>query len=600
MGILRPFYVDSPSTWAEQDDGLDFPTDPDQRVDKLPQPFRLVDKILDSLFEDAWTEITARQAVKEEQASYRQLPSLEGAQTAPLPYQVYNICSTPDHEMVIAAGAGGLLAFSHDDVTRPVFKYNLEGGYLKAAVTNGAESGTYIIAALDPEGMVTIIGVTRAGFIEIAKLMIENEEKVLNIWLEESNLVLSIAGERSIVSLSFYSLPLPSWTEPLELISSQRLQGNEEEEQVFTKPDTRTRVKCPGPVMPCPKNNLGEALGPILGTIERPVTLGQGLYHMLPSTYFDKRREILEKLPKYQGIDWDNADNSVNVGHVVFVSSDRVLIWWTEHHIATLHSLQDIETVLDSFIFCSDITCVTANQSRDKIAVGLHRGLCSVIDLEEGLSVQCSLVSRSPVSHLEFVENKLLASTKDGKVAVLSGNEENSCAMIQHIASYDSKNTAVSQIYRLIPYSNLAVVTLSPGKVAIVDVDSFRAIAVIPVWTSSTPKCASLTKKYLCLIPENYREVMARLEDIHHFAPLYVNSPPISEEQECSYQMFVFDIGSNPEVADKGYLNTAQSKTPSLAALSQSYFSQRETEKRSRHQRLRERWFQYTEELEAY
>ena len=76
MGILRPFYVDSPSTWAEQDDGLDFPTDPDQRVDKLPQPFRLVDKILDSLFEDAWTEITARQAVKEEQASYRQLPSV--------------------------------------------------------------------------------------------------------------------------------------------------------------------------------------------------------------------------------------------------------------------------------------------------------------------------------------------------------------------------------------------------------------------------------------------------------------------------------------------------------------------------------------------
>ena len=50
----------------------------------------------------------------------------------------------------------------------------------------------------------------------------------------------------------------------------------------------------------------------------------------------------------------------------------------------------------------------------------------------------------------------LLPYLQDGKVAVLSGNEENSCAMIQHIASYDSKNTAVSQIYRLIPYSNLA------------------------------------------------------------------------------------------------------------------------------------------------
>ena len=76
MGILRPFYVDSPSTWAEQDDGLDFPADPDQRHDKLPQPFRLVDKILDSVFEDAWSLITTQQSLRADQANYRKLPSV--------------------------------------------------------------------------------------------------------------------------------------------------------------------------------------------------------------------------------------------------------------------------------------------------------------------------------------------------------------------------------------------------------------------------------------------------------------------------------------------------------------------------------------------
>ena len=76
MGILRPFYVDSPSTWDDQDDGLDFASDPDQRHDKLPQPFRLINKILDALFEDTWSSITAREALKESQANFSQLPNV--------------------------------------------------------------------------------------------------------------------------------------------------------------------------------------------------------------------------------------------------------------------------------------------------------------------------------------------------------------------------------------------------------------------------------------------------------------------------------------------------------------------------------------------
>ena len=31
---------------------------------------------------------------------------------------------------------------------------------------------------------------------------------------------------------------------------------------------------------------------------------------------------------------------SEHVGNVVFVSDSKVLVWWTEHHVVTLHSLQ--------------------------------------------------------------------------------------------------------------------------------------------------------------------------------------------------------------------------------------------------------------------
>ena len=115
-------------------------------------------------------------------------------------------------------------------------------------------------------------------------------------------------GEKSITSLSFYCLPLANWADPLESISSQRLQGNEEGEQVFAKPETKGRMKCPSPVVPCPKVNLSEALVPILNTINNPVTLGQGTHHILPASYFEKRREMLNKLPKYQDVAWESAD----------------------------------------------------------------------------------------------------------------------------------------------------------------------------------------------------------------------------------------------------------------------------------------------------
>ena len=52
---------------------------------------------------------------------------LEGGIKANLPYKLHSMCSTNDYELVIGAGEGGLLAFSHDDVSRPIFKFNIEG-----------------------------------------------------------------------------------------------------------------------------------------------------------------------------------------------------------------------------------------------------------------------------------------------------------------------------------------------------------------------------------------------------------------------------------------------------------------------------------------
>lgn len=604
MGVPRPFYVDSPSTLEDNEDGLDISTDPDLRHDKLPQPFRLVNKIVEGLFEGSWESITARMAEKEKGADCKKLPDLEGGVTVTLPYKLHSVCCAGDKKLLIGAGAGGLLAYSHDDVTRPLYRFNIEGGYLEVVVANGAEADTYIIAALDKEGLVTLFGLTRAGFIEISQLSLaEKGEKILKLWLDGGNLAISVIGTDNSTSVMFYNLPVASWSDPLETLSAQRLQGNEEEEQVFSKPELRGRVKQPCQPAPNSKNNLTEALAPIMATLTNPTPLGRGTLHFLPTSAFQNRREMLGKLPKYADVDWNTVDTSVNLGHVVFVGDGKVAVWWTNHHVITLHSLSsDVETVLDCYVHCSHIRSVAASPEVGLLAVGLQQGIVSLIDRNEGLTVQTSLVSRSPVTKLQFVDTALLAACQDGVIGVVS--RESGCALVQHLLTDAAPSLSVSHIHHLSPFSNLAVVSLCPGCVSVVDVGGYRAIVSIPVWPGASPVCMglsdNLSKQFLCVLDLDQGGLASRLGEIHPLASQYYEPSLTGSPDSQTSEMFVYDTAASKDIAEKGYVSTNTTQPLSLSLLSLNYFAKREEQKSARHERLTHRWYQYTEELECF
>ena len=58
------------------------------------------------------------------------ISQLEGGVTVTLPYKLHSVCCAGDKKLLIGAGAGGLLAYSHDDVTRPLYRFNIEGYYM--------------------------------------------------------------------------------------------------------------------------------------------------------------------------------------------------------------------------------------------------------------------------------------------------------------------------------------------------------------------------------------------------------------------------------------------------------------------------------------
>ena len=52
-----------------EDDALDFMQDPEQFKDSLPQPYRMLDKVVTNIFENAWDIITTREAERMVEAS---------------------------------------------------------------------------------------------------------------------------------------------------------------------------------------------------------------------------------------------------------------------------------------------------------------------------------------------------------------------------------------------------------------------------------------------------------------------------------------------------------------------------------------------------
>lgn len=61
-------------------DEEDYITDPDQMLDFLPQPFRLVNKIITSVFDRAWERVVHREKQLEEERLRLPIPEYDNAE----------------------------------------------------------------------------------------------------------------------------------------------------------------------------------------------------------------------------------------------------------------------------------------------------------------------------------------------------------------------------------------------------------------------------------------------------------------------------------------------------------------------------------------
>ena len=68
----------------------DFLLDPDQRWDKLPQPFRFIDKLLSRVLDDVWEIIDSREVERVREATRIRPPHYQCSIQAPQVYKFIN------------------------------------------------------------------------------------------------------------------------------------------------------------------------------------------------------------------------------------------------------------------------------------------------------------------------------------------------------------------------------------------------------------------------------------------------------------------------------------------------------------------------------
>ncbi|XP_029186083.2 WD repeat-containing protein 93-like [Acropora millepora] len=348
-----------PSPPSEDEGDENFVTDPDQIFDDLPQPFRLVDKTVRKIFDNAWEiieEIEERKALRRSKAV---LPLFDLGKELSDHSKTSCICTLPNGNYlflgcdrcltVVDSLLGTTVACIEDtgnDITQMSACYLLDGYYLIASVDNGGFARLYLFTAdkvvlvktfNDQDGQnkqsaATFVLISQdGGYIGIG-WKAATKESWLEIyrvpketWIKEVDAALMAFAPSSrkptLDSVMDTEEPLATdqllakptddqgMVEPATGSRPSSAQGGQTQPgqsgTSFTKPVTVLRVRPPAPVGPCAATNCSAALKAIDAECN---VIGSGANHVLMSQYFDN---------------CDKAFHSIHVKELKYLNKDE-------------------------------------------------------------------------------------------------------------------------------------------------------------------------------------------------------------------------------------------------------------------------------------
>jgi len=407
---------------SDEESGV-FLLDPDQVIDTLPQPYRMIDKVIDQLLEHSWDVVTGRAKAREEEAQKIKPPVYSPANTIEVFTGVTSMCHSGDiRYLFIGFESGDLVAF--DAVSNAkiaewrIKEYTACFDYIVCELIG---PHVHLLLAIDDMGFARLVLFTNEMFLPVQLLNEQPEgspkSNALKVDVSHHGEYLGVVLQcEGLSCLEIYKLPRDAWLHEIEVAFKDVVSKNNQ-----ASADSLNSAEADAPsialdeidvkfssVLLVLKNRSQPLFTPVnfnnlLETVEKAGianTVGNGSAHLVTEKHH-KLRQVMSSR-NHPDLPFINASpknvTSFPSWHYLytrvaqsesFPPSDcslSVCIWWTDSHLLQIYSLQaragkDMEAKPEIvWPMAGRITCTAVSECSNILAVGLENGLVVVVD----------------------------------------------------------------------------------------------------------------------------------------------------------------------------------------------------------------------------
>lgn len=226
------------------EDDEDYITDPDQLLDRLPQPYRMIDKVLSQWYDEVWQIIEKRENERLEESRRIRAPQYECSAQMESQGRACCVCDSVDGRYIFIGLPRGLSAVDVQTQEKVASweEESVDIHYVKAYLI-GVQ--VYLVVTIDDMGFarLLIFGGDKFYFVKILNEFQEGGTKLIISKCEASRNGDYLGAmfenpETAEVWLEVYKLPRDAWLNELESVLTKKEEKSEEDQGTDTQAPT--------------------------------------------------------------------------------------------------------------------------------------------------------------------------------------------------------------------------------------------------------------------------------------------------------------------------------------------------------------------------
>ncbi|KAM8973300.1 WD repeat-containing protein 93 isoform 2-T2 [Pelodytes ibericus] len=286
--------------WANEDDDDYFLRDPDKALDYLPQPYRMIDKMLDLLIDQAWQDIITKEQIREAEKLKTKINIHQPTAYMHMARRVNCIASGKSGSYIFIGFSDQLAVYSVSDF---LWVCGWEASKIEICSLNicHVKNQIYLIATVDDLGVARLFVLAESSMM-ILKVI--NEPEDISRRTNCMHFEISDGGDYAGVLLQgnqecwleVYKLPKDTWLNELE--HSQTSSANTlpsvhspSPETKFTPPLLIMKIKPPKPLTGSSFKSLQESMQ----KTDDSCVFGSGQNHIISTQQWEQQETIFQK-----------------------------------------------------------------------------------------------------------------------------------------------------------------------------------------------------------------------------------------------------------------------------------------------------------------